>query len=300
MTNFNRINPLHFLLFCIITNSGGEGKTAIAQILLALMKLGGSIPFVLDSDPGNLALKELYNKARVLGWGAKVLQVPDIMAQLSNHDALIDTGANTFASGTEIAEVLPAIEQACRALNYLSVAFLPVTPSKSGNAGSIQGLFGKINFMQKFIVLNDRDGSNVFDPALLQLPHIKLAHLQPGYQQYLLQYKGDLCDAIMTPTPDFEIAAAHIAYWLIDFASQPAIQSLMGSTPVTALLAKFPNRPAKNSIVARTMDQVTNVALQSAAHKTKIVEGLHRVGWTLDGLETLAAEMRAAALVSTP
>lgn len=265
----------------------------MSRILITLLKLSGSQPEILDSDAGSYALRAMYPDARKLGWSLTPMQIPEILNTVKNNNFVVDPGANLFATGGDIATILVGLEQEWRDLGRETVALCPVTPNKSGNAGSITQMFNKIDYVHKYIVLNDRDGSGNFDRALLDMDHIRLGHLKPGFQQYLLMPPANMYDAVMSPPPGYEIAASYIAYWLIDFANQKIIQSLIGTDAVEALIQKYPTRPPALRISVNDINGVTNDRLTESAKYTVILNGLDRHRWSAEGLEALAAEMRA-------
>ncbi|MFN3474422.1 MAG: hypothetical protein ACK4ZW_10305 [Blastomonas sp.] len=285
-----------FILALIVTNAGGEGKTMLAQLLHALWIIANQPVGLLDGDAGNHAARSSVKNAKSVGWGVNATFAPQIVSAMKGSHTIVDLGANTFASMREIVELLPALRDGFVDLGYRPVAFLPISTNKIAASGSLLELGAKLEGFDQIFVRVNRDLSGNFDPAFDAQVVVDLGHLAPGLQQYVRGPGRSLAEAVMNPPPGYSLAAAHVAYWMLDFLQQHPIAAIFGTRPAEALLAAYPEEPPFIAYQILQLADATDEALAEKASRTRILFAVETHGWTADGLRVVATLMDADAI----
>lgn len=280
-------------IFCVtMSNAGGEGKTTLALVMIALCCLEQEAVRVLDADIGNWSMRQHVDTAKMLGWGVQTIKAVDIVDDAQGAHQVLDAGANALASATEMTAMVPALQSEFAARGYETMAFFPVSTNKVGATGAVSELARKMYGFTKIFVKVDRDGSTAFDAELEEPNVIELDHLQTGFQQYFKGPGGGLVNAMLDPPDAYREASRHVAQWLRNFAAQEPIATLF---PEALRVLKGIAQPAgKLHFTVPNLENVTDANLAKLAQRSEIFELLNRHGWTGAGLRKAADIFSAA------
>jgi CobQ/CobB/MinD/ParA nucleotide binding domain len=270
------------VLFAIITNAGGEGKTTIAVFLEALLDLLGYKAFLVDVDQGMGSLNIRSQDVINLDWGMTAKAAPRVYAALQNHDVIFDTGANFLASGAGVVDLFWTLKDMFKSDGYRIVCLVPLSPNKAGAAGAALDLLPKLAAF---------DGSRAYDADLAGHATLKLEHLDTGYQTLLAMWQSEglsLADVIRQPPAGYRLAVDVIAEVLSKFAQQPAITDLVGGdvTSVLAGLGRLPSEPMR--FVGLSPDKLTDTQIQLFRRKSRYYNALDKHGFTPESVQAFA------------
>jgi hypothetical protein len=289
MTKSHNSLPLFFVI--IATNLGGEGKSMIARIIAAMLRMMGESFVLLDADIGNWTSKLREEGAEGLGWGTSIDLAPRMVDTYQGRHVIIDTGANTYASMDAITALLPDLETRFSNVGYSTHAFFPISTNKD-KAGDALKAFQKLVVAQrKAYVMVNRDGSGEFDQAPNDLTVVTLNHLQPGFQA-LLRHLGLPLDQVLTQ--DIESiteAQPYIADFVKHFMQQPALIEMMSDAPIAVLNARYPIPARDHHRVILDRDHTSNEALLGNQFERRFFDILARFSYTPTGLRQAAQQM---------
>lgn len=286
------IEPVRAIFSVMMTNAGGEGKTTLALVKIALCCLEKEAVRVLDADIGNWSMRQHVDTAKVLGWGVKTIKAEEIADDARGAHQVLDLGANALASATEMTAMVPALQSEFAARGYLTIAFFPVSTNKIGATGAAAELARNMDGFTKIFVKVDRDGSTAFDAEIEEPNVIQLDHLQTGFQQYFKGPGGGLVNAILDPPDGYREASRHVAQWLRSFAAQEPIATLFPEA--LRVLTGIPQPAGRLRFTVPNLDDVTDENLTKLAQRSEIFELLDRHGWTGAGLRKAADIVSAA------
>ncbi len=280
------------VLFAIITNAGGEGKTTIAIFLEALLDLLGSKAMLVDVDQGMGSLNIRSQDVINLDWGMTAKAAPRIYAALQNHDVIFDTGANFLASGAGVVDLFWTLKDMFKSDGHRVVCLVPVSPNKAGATGAALDLLPKLTAFETHLVLVNRDGSRAYDADLGEHATLKLEHLDTGYQTLLANWRADglsLADVIRQPPAGYMLAVEVIAGVLSKFTQQPAIIDLVGGNVALVLagLGRLPSEPMR--YVGLSPDKLTDTQILLFRRKSRYYNALDEHGFTPEGVQAFAA-----------
>ena len=282
-------NIQQLIFIVIVTNAGGQGKTTLARVLKTLFGLVGQPVQLLDSDVGNAAASVIDASAKVVGWSARAVVAPQILAACIGKHVILDLGANALASAREIVDLLPQLVTDFEAAGYRNVAFLPVTPNKPGATEAVLHLAEQLPPMERIVVRNDIDGSGQFEALTTSDRVVDLKHLPPGYMSYVNEGGLTFLDAVQQPAPDRTEAGRVIAKWMGDFAKQTQKHGLFASP--AAKLELHPRPRGNARFIVKTAAAATDRALFKNHRMTEVIDLLNQHGWTPAGLRAVADEI---------
>ena len=280
-------NAIQRLLILILTDAGGEGKTTIALLIRALLKLMGEPVGFIDADVGNYSGAIQLQKGggdinlKVLNWQVSQGAAAKILKDHEGTHMIFDTGANTSASAQEITNFLPVMRAQAAAAGYRTVAILPVSPNKPGAVGALNALAANYPDWEHLFVRVNRDASALFEEGLNADRTVDLRHLQTGYQAYVRK-AGDLLAAVRSPPQGFAHAADHVANWMASFANQSLIVDVLGQGPLNALTALGRDAPLRIAANTLQLDDVTDPSLTYFAGVTAQMDILNRGQWSIE------------------
>lgn len=282
-----------WLFIIIVSNAGGQGKTTLARLLKALFEINGAPVQLLDADAGNSAAMIVDPTSAKVGWGVQSVVNPDIVRAYSGKHVILDLGANTMASAREIADAIPDLIREFENAGYHSLALLPVTPNKPGAADAVVKLGGQLPAENKWLVLNDSDGTGNFEKGEFPFPIAKLEHLMPGLVAYVNATSSrSFGDAAVSPSDDQQIAARHIAKWMGDFAKQLPFQEIFAQS--ARVLDQIPS-PAKTMFRVTAPELTKDTVMASYERRSVIFTGLNKYGWHAAGLRRVAEQLEQSA-----
>lgn len=286
------------ILFLILTDAGGEGKTMLALLIRALLELAGEPVGFIDSDAGNLSGAIQINASgaaaslRVMNWQVSTHAASNILAEHVGSHIIVDTGANMTAAGQPIGAMLPLLQAQAQSAGYRTVAILPVSTNKSGAVGALAELAKLYPQWEHVFVQVNRDGSRNFEVGLDPGKTVQLNHLQPGYQE-LIRTNGGLAEVVRNPQAGYDRAADAIAGWMTEFAQQPLIDSLLGGR--TAFASELGRRqPPVTRMTFRRMGDVTDEALAYNEMRTTAMNILDRYRWSAEGHQEVIRQLIAS------
>lgn len=248
------------VLIIIAVNGGGEGKTLLTQMLLALTRLLGGSAQVVDADAGNRSIQHATGQGDSISWGAPPTIAPTMLAAYKDINALvIDVGANALTTG--FAETLRSVCEAATAEGRLPYILIPHTPNKPGAARGADAAASSFkDCATTLVVRNDRDGSGAFGSTTTD-PAISLNNLQPGFLAVRYQSPSSLEDFILNPEPGYALSSGAFAEWLSTFANQPAVSAMFGNPGPISTLQSIP-KPGELQYSVRTLRNASDESLR--------------------------------------
>jgi hypothetical protein len=281
--------PARPLFLVSMSNSGGEGKTLLALLLVAFLCLEEEAVRVFDADMGNWSIRQQTNDTKSIGWGVQTLMAGTIADTAIGAHAVLDLGANALASATEIAKMVPELQTVFAERGYQGIAFIPVSTNKTGAVGAALALSESrdLEGFRKIFVRVDRDGSASFDAEIGGQEVVDLGHLSTGFQQYFRGPGDGLVNAILDPPAGFREASLHVAAWMRDFAEQDQISALFPRA--VDVLRSLPEPTHELRMTVPDLVHAKDKSLAFNGRRTKIINLLDQHGWTPDGLR-MAAE----------
>lgn len=276
------------LFLLIITDAGGEGKTFITLLFLALFELLGEDELTLDTDPGNRAASSIGGRVKFID----PLADPDesrrrIKEKLGpNTSLLIDAGANMQAASRQF-------EDMCRDLGHdLRDDFYDVRALRIVSTNKLAAAESAIRAAKRMdppfppvFVFNDRDGSGVIPDGIT--PEIKVGHLQPGLVS-LVNEAGGFARVIIDGVPGFQHSADMIASYVWRFADQPKVRSLFGDSRIDRLRSML-DRETQNVFPFNLKQPREDAWIEHFARKAEI---LRYIDPFLDDPEAIIAALQ--------
>lgn len=278
------------LIFAIVvTNAGGEGKSLFAQLFKAMLLLAGLPVEIIDGDVGNKSTRMADPTALSLGYGLSLDTAIRIVADTSGSNVVLDLGANAMASG-QYHEFIFELQRLFSAEGYRCVAFLPVTPHKTGAVGAVKLLGSKLNGFEQVYVRNDKDGSGKFDGDFVGETTIDVGYMMPGIIEYMKRNGATIYSSIMAPPAGYVMASHVVANWAAGcFRSSEFLRGLLPRAGEK--LQSFPARVSPLTYVVRSMSDATDSELQENARRSVILQQIDRGGFTSDALRSVAKKM---------
>lgn len=224
---------LRVIIF-IAVNSGGVGKTLIAEVFDALARLLG-VPHQLASyDHGNHALIRALGKTVIpiesepnFALGKSI-----VANRFSKHLLLVDCGANSLFGPHAALGMGMGMSKQAQDDGHLFVALAPA------GSGKIGGLQSAIDACETFrdlgmncrIVLNNMNGAGVFGRETIpdHLEVDEFPYLPPALDALRLHLGASIYDLIVNPSPGFEEAGSHVLAWLRKVAEAPVFKQVFG------------------------------------------------------------------------
>lgn len=220
----------------VAQQKGGSGKTTFADLLNTACRAGGNETLVVDVDDGNSGFIRRCgtDSALSLSWAHPAGAAPTwIDNHLAGKDVvLFDLGANLFASGATVTQFLAEVVKELRTSGARIIFFAVASTNSPGSGRLIAdmrndfGSFGEVR-----IVENNIDGSNAFPQELhtLGLARVKVGHIEPGIQAARLLREAHLLEVLENPADGYELAMAHYAQRLLEFAEQKTVSDIAGT-----------------------------------------------------------------------
>ena len=274
------------IFFLILTNAGGQGKTTLAMLIKALLRMAGEPVELLDGDNGNSAAKIIDADAMRVGWGAKPAIAPDIALHCNGRHVIFDPGANTFASQTDIVDLIPALLEQFKGAGYRIVALCPITPNKTGATEALLDLSSKFRPAERIFVRNNQDASSNFEALQTGASIVDLRHLNSGFMELVNTRGVGFDNAVLNPLEDQTEAAKYLAGWMRHFATQMARHGLFERS--LAVLDRVDEPTFPLSFTVGKMEQATNFALANNQQRSKTLQLITEHGWSPEGLRTVA------------
>lgn len=236
------------LLFLIITsNAGGEGKTMICKLILAILRLAGVTNIrTFDADPGNWTLANSVPLTKAVGWYVDEKAAPIIAADCMGAHTIIDPGANAFAGSEQFARLVRALGSEFRNAGYRTIAFGPVSTNKDGALDSMVELTDHYAEFDRIYVKVNRDGSGNYMGDVAKLEHtatIEISHFDPGFLSVLADHKEAWDEAVTHPLEGFQIAGAYIGEIFADVADQLAALAVVPADAGAKIRQHFAPQP---------------------------------------------------------
>ncbi|MEH6756456.1 MAG: hypothetical protein V7676_02965 [Parasphingorhabdus sp.] len=286
----SQLNPMQqLILVIVITNAGGEGKSLFAQLMKALLLLAGRTVELIDGDLGNKATKLADPTARSLGWGISPDTAQIIFKETYGKNVVLDFGANAMASG-QYHEFIFGLQQLFGGAGYKCVAFLPVTPHKTGAAEGVKKLGQQLTGFEPIYVKNNKDGSGKFDGSFEGLTTLDLGYLKPGLIEYLKRDGETIHSSIVSPPENCRKASHLIADWARQLVGDNTAMSKM-LPQVKAALEKFPKPPSPLRFNFDSIASVTDVNLELNVIKSKVLGAIEEGGFSGESLRSVADRM---------
>lgn len=280
------LRVVQYALVIVLTNAGGEGKSLIAQLLKALFLLADQAVEIVDGDVGNRATRLADPTALSLGWGFGPDTAQQIFQTTSGKNVVLDLGANAMASG-QYHELIFGLQQRFTAAGYRCMAFLPVTPHKTGAAEGVRKLGEQLAGFEPIYVKNNKDGSGNFEGSFKGLTTLDLGYLQPGLVEYLKRDGETIHSSIVRPPKNFEKAGHIIADWTRQLVGTNTVLSKM--LPQAKIeLAKFPKPPSPIRFSIGDIASATDAKLAINMHKSTVLSAIERGGFTSENLRAVA------------
>lgn len=273
-------------LAIILTNSGGDGKTAWTEALTCLAEIVGKSPLVIDSDGGNQCFmnRSGAHAALDLLWSERFTPLGQtekwLAEQLETHQMIIvDTGANFLVTSHNGSQVLNELITAALKVGVEVVFYAINGTNKAGSSRLCEAIREKFGQNFKVVtVLNNRDGSGAYyqGPEAQGFPVIEMGHLQPGFQAYRLSRQEPLLDILRNPSPGYELATARMAKWLQDILHNQEVRAIIGDGADDELSALSKANPGWTKMVSYKLADVTNGKLLANAELSAAATGFNR------------------------
>ncbi len=293
----NPINPTpaqQLVFATVVTNAGGEGKSLFAQLLKALFLLANLKVVIVDGDAGNKSTRLADPTALSLGYGLSGDTAKQMVADTSGSNVVLDLGANAMASG-QYHEFIFELQRLYAALGYRCLAFLPVTPHKTGAEEAVKILGSKLAGFEQIYVRNDKDGSDKFQGDFDGETTIDVGHLMPGFIEYVKREGETIHSSITSPPAGHEMASHVIADWAgTAVRSSQFLRELLPRAD--ARLADFPAPVSPLNFRVASLEAATDGGLQTNAKKSTILRAINEGGFTSSTLRSVADRLDAGAI----
>ncbi len=216
----------------IAVNSGGVGKTLIAEIFDALTRLLAIDAQFASYDHGNHALiKSLGKKVIPIAGTPDFAKGKNIVAERFTASILvIDCGANSLFGPHAALGMAQGMHKQAQKDGH---RFFSLVPAGSGKIGGLDSAINAHNGMQDFdmnsrLILNDMNGSGAFGRE--EIPEgiavEEIPYLPAALQALRLQLGVSIYDMIVHPKPGYEEAGKHTLAWLLKAAKAPIFKEV--------------------------------------------------------------------------
>lgn len=282
-----KLNQAYMMFFiAVFANAGGVGKTLIVRLLLALFELSNLPVAALDADEGNGLLSHINKDADRLTWGTPVSASKEMIEHYQHNSCVLDSGANMLVSNTSMADLARILIQSFSQMGHFPLLLFPVTPNKPGAMAMQLKVANNLPAGNNLFILNNADSSGNFEPVPSGVQFITLDYLKPGLLEYVNdQPNGSFAHAVTCADPDYRIAQAYIAHWMLKFARQ--IPDPHPFARAIQLLEAIPT-PERNRYTVLRKSNATNDQLQTLQCYTKRHDAVQERGWTANGLREVA------------
>lgn len=244
----------------IAVNSGGVGKTLIAEIFDAITRLLDIEAQFASYDQGNHALiKSLGKRVVPIDGIPDFARGKEIVAQRFKALLLaVDCGANSLFGPHAALGMAQGMHKQAQMDGY---RFFPLVPAGSGKIGGLDSAVNACTSMRDLdmnarLILNDMNGSGAFgrDSIPEGVPVDEIPHLPAGLQALRLQLGMPIYDMIVHPEPGYEEAGEHTLAWLLRAAEAPIFQEVFGEH-----LGRLPSVPGGSKELLYTITTVEDV-----------------------------------------
>lgn len=226
-----------FLLRVIIfiaVNSGGVGKTLIAEIFDAIAQLLNIEAQFASYDHGNHALRKSL--------GEKVIRIegtPDfargrkiIEDKFTAPLLVVDCGANSLFGPHAALGMGQGMQKQAQKEGH---RFFSLSPAGAGKIGGLDSAINACRSMKDLdmnsrLILNDMNGSGSFGRESIPegIPVDEIPHLPAAFQSMRVAYGMSIYDMIAQPKPGYEEAGRHTLAWLLKAAEAPIFKEVFG------------------------------------------------------------------------
>lgn len=216
------------LFLLAITNAGGEGKTFLILLLLALFELLDEPVLGIDTDVGNKAVSSMrYKQVKSVDPFENAAESKEKITKAMDEgmSLAMDAGANMQAASREFENMcrdlgidLDEDGYAVRALWVVSTNKLAAAESATKAAKRIDPPF------QPLFVFNDRDGSGAVPEGLT--PDMGIPYLPPALVA-LVNKHGGFAQVVRQGIQGYQHSADMVARYLWNFADQPMVRTLL-------------------------------------------------------------------------
>jgi hypothetical protein len=275
------------LFIAIITNAGGEGKTALSSALAAILQLlrYGS-PTILDGDPGNWASSVLSDEAERLGWTLDPGKAPVIANKLDGNAVILDAGANAYVAAGTFLLLTQRLGEEFKKRDYRAISLHPVSTNKIGAMGSMIDLAEGFPGFEQVMVLVNRDGSDHYlgdQTGFGERPVVRIGYLQPGLIEVAQLYGSELALAVTKPKDGYVMAGRFIGQWLANVAGELERADVLprGSQ---AAIAKLFDPPPRVAFALRNAVDCTDEAFHTTIAKTRVFDFLNAQNFSREAL----------------
>ena len=224
------------LFLLAITNAGGEGKTFLILLLLALFELLDEPVLGIDTDVGNKAASSMRHKQMkfVDPFAEAEESTKKIKKAIDDERSLaIDAGANMQAASREFENMCRDLGHDLKEDDYTVRALWVVSTNKLAAAESAIKAAKRIDPpFHPLFVFNDRDGSGAVPEGVT--PDLCIRYLPPALVA-LVNKHGGFAYVVTQGIPDYQHSADMVARYLWNFADQPMVRTLFGEHRIEKL-----------------------------------------------------------------
>lgn len=275
------------LFIAIITNAGGEGKTALSSALAAILRLlGYCSPTILDGDPGNWASSVVSDEAERVGWTLDSGKAAVIANKLDGNAVILDAGANAYVGAAQFLLLTQRLGEEFKKRGYRAISLHPVSTNKIGAMGSMIELAEGFPGFEQVMSLVNRDGSDHYlgdQTGFGERPVVRIGHLQPGLIEVAQHYGSDLALAVTKPKDGYVMAGRFIGQWLANIAGELERADVLPRGSREAIDRLF-EPPPRIRFSMHNAAACNDESLAYAIEKTPIVDFLDKQDFSREAL----------------
>lgn len=274
------------LFIAIFANAGGVGKSLIARLLFGLFELSELPVGALDADEGNGLLSYMNKEVDRLPWGTELSESQKIIEYCKHKSNVLDCGSNMLVSNTSMVAITLSLMRGLSQVGHIPLLLFPVTPNKPGAMEMQLKVSNNLPGKNKLFILNNADSSGNFELVPSGVQSIKLDYLKPGLLEYVNdQPNGSFAHAVTCIDPDYRIAQAYIAHWMLKFAKQIPDPHPFGRA--IQILESIPT-PERNRYAVPRKSDATNDQMEALQCFTRRHDAVQARAWTANGLREVA------------
>lgn len=258
-------------VFVTMTTKGGAGKTETADVLEAVLTLGGQTCRLVDVDDGNRGLASRVGIGNVVKapWTNTVAQAPSwVDRHAKGADSLVfDLGAGIESADLPIVAFLSTVWRLLHD-EGARIVFCAVVSTNAHTSMFIERINRNYGALGEVVtVYNNQDGSRAFPDELLARPEPKiwLRQLPAGVQAVRLARPERLSEVIRSPAPGYHLATAMMANRIVAFAEQPVIRDAVGTAGLERLRGRVDVGPPPVLFSISQKSHATDEAIQQNA-----------------------------------